>query len=165
MTLAITDEEKRFYLTETANYYHPGRPGFLHPRTWDDGVMPLWEFPVDHLNRILDATEGRSAPRRWAGTKGLFQAESRSWYEWHWVRGKKLRADPDYVPRSRRHIPDAIRFAVYARDGWRCLHCGSGERLTLDHIYPYSLGGSDAIENLQTLCRPCNSRKGAKVNA
>lgn len=60
-------------------------------------------------------------------------------------------------------IPDAVRQFVYNRDGRRCLYCGTGESLSLDHIHPYSLGGSDEPENLQTLCRPCNSRKGAKV--
>lgn len=60
-------------------------------------------------------------------------------------------------------IPDAVRQMVYARDGYRCLHCGTDEWLSLDHIYPYSLGGSDDPENLQTLCRPCNSRKGARL--
>lgn len=52
---------------------------------------------------------------------------------------------------------------VYDRDGRKCLHCGTSEALSLDHIHPYSLGGSDEAANLQTLCRPCNSRKGAKV--
>lgn len=64
---------------------------------------------------------------------------------------------------GRRKIPDALRLAVYERDGFTCLHCGDVESLTLDHIYPYSRGGEDTLENLQTLCRPCNSRKGARV--
>lgn len=60
-------------------------------------------------------------------------------------------------------IPDALRAAVYERDGHACLRCGRTDDLTLDHIYPWSKGGLDSYENLQTLCRPCNSSKGAKI--
>lgn len=57
------------------------------------------------------------------------------------------------------YLDPNLRQAVYDYDGYRCLHCGNGE-LTLDHIKPRVLGGPDAFENLQTLCRSCNSRKG-----
>lgn len=60
-------------------------------------------------------------------------------------------------------IPVEQRERIYQRDGRCCLECGTADDLTLDHIYPWSLGGPDTDENLRTLCRPCNSRKGAKV--
>jgi hypothetical protein len=66
-------------------------------------------------------------------------------------------------PSYRAKIPDALRQAVYERDGFACLHCGSGDDLSLDHVHPWSKGGEDTFENLQTLCRPCNSSKGARV--
>ncbi len=37
------------------------------------------------------------------------------------------------------------------------------EMMTIDHILPRSLGGSDAIENLQPMCNTCNHKKGNKV--
>lgn len=55
------------------------------------------------------------------------------------------------------------RERIYERDGYRCVECGSEDDLTLDHIHPRSLAGNDSDANLRTLCRPCNSRKGAKV--
>jgi len=64
---------------------------------------------------------------------------------------------------ARRPIPDEVRQQVYRRDGYRCVTCGSTDDLTLDHIIPWSLGGSDDASNLQTMCRPCNCRKGARV--
>jgi GNAT superfamily N-acetyltransferase len=65
--------------------------------------------------------------------------------------------------RTREPIPYELRLAVYERDGFKCKACGKGSDLTLDHIWPWSLFGADTYENLQTLCKPCNSRKGAKV--
>ena len=65
--------------------------------------------------------------------------------------------------RTRAPIPQEVRQAVYDRDGRRCLHCGSKTSLSLDHIYPWSLGGSDDADNLQTLCQSCNSGKGART--
>lgn len=63
----------------------------------------------------------------------------------------------------REAIPAAIRREVLERDGGRCRYCGATAPLALDHIYPYSRGGRHAPANLQVLCRPCNSRKAARV--
>ena len=57
-------------------------------------------------------------------------------------------------------ISPTLRDAVYERDGRRCLACGVADDLTCDHVYPEHLGGATAFENLQTLCRVCNSSKG-----
>lgn len=60
-------------------------------------------------------------------------------------------------------VPQWMRRAVFERDGWKCRHCGSGVRLEADHIFPYSKGGATTLENLQTLCKTCNIRKGARI--
>ena len=63
-------------------------------------------------------------------------------------------------------VPRAIqrkisRRALFARDNWRCVYCGtSGGRLTLDHVIPRSKGGDSVWENVVTSCAPCNLRKG-----
>ena len=49
------------------------------------------------------------------------------------------------------------RRALFARDGWRCVYCGtSGGRLTLDHVIPRSRGGGSVWENVVTSCAPCD---------
>lgn len=60
-------------------------------------------------------------------------------------------------------IDGSLRTAVFERDAYRCKRCGDHRSLAADHIYPESLGGETTLENLQTLCRSCNSSKGAKV--
>ena len=60
---------------------------------------------------------------------------------------------------KRPSIPKHIRSEVFRRDGYSCRHCGSGHKLQIDHKTPYSWTKDDRIENLQTLCQPCNLRK------
>jgi 5-methylcytosine-specific restriction endonuclease McrA len=66
------------------------------------------------------------------------------------------------VPRSvQRKIS---RRALFARDGWRCVYCGTSTgRLTLDHVVPRSRGGESVWENVVTSCAPCNLRKADKL--
>lgn len=54
-----------------------------------------------------------------------------------------------------------LREQVIRRDGC-CQQCGTEERLSVDHIVPRHLGGSDAMDNLQVLCSQCNSSKGGR---
>ncbi|MFJ3973425.1 HNH endonuclease [Streptomyces parvus] len=65
--------------------------------------------------------------------------------------------------RQRTGISDALRRFIYERDGYRCIRCGDADDLTLDHVHPWVLGGSNSADNLQTLCRTCNSSKNATV--
>jgi 5-methylcytosine-specific restriction enzyme A len=63
-----------------------------------------------------------------------------------------------------RYIPVSIRVFVLDRDGYKCIFCGRGARqvqLEVDHIIPFSKGGSNEVSNLQTLCFDCNRGKGA----
>lgn len=66
---------------------------------------------------------------------------------------------------TKKPIPSRLRFAVFARDGYRCLRCGCDNEhlLRADHVVPESKGGEASIENLQTLCHSCNSWKGTKT--
>ena len=48
------------------------------------------------------------------------------------------------------------------RYNYTCLRCGRCEpniKLTADHIVPISKGGVGTIDNIQPLCKPCNTAK------
>jgi 5-methylcytosine-specific restriction endonuclease McrA len=67
----------------------------------------------------------------------------------------RIKAPPVKTP-----IPSALRLAVLERDDFHCLRCGFRDQLCADHVIPESAGGETTLDNLQTLCRSCNSRKG-----
>lgn len=64
---------------------------------------------------------------------------------------------------ERARVSNKVRFAIYARDNYRCVKCGDTEDLEIDHIYPISKGGKSDLNNLQTLCHHCNYRKGNRI--
>lgn len=57
------------------------------------------------------------------------------------------------------NIAPALRETIIARDGACCKRCGATEDLTIDHIFPRSIGGTHAPANLRVLCRSCNSAR------
>lgn len=47
---------------------------------------------------------------------------------------------------------------------YTCLSCGDADsKMTVDHVVPISLEGSNYISNIQPLCRSCNSSKQDKI--
>lgn len=52
-----------------------------------------------------------------------------------------------------------IRPYVFSRDGYKCVKCGSKSKLHIHHIVHRKDGGSDEINNLQTLCNACHSEE------
>lgn len=80
------------------------------------------------------------------------------------------------TPRCRRETNQGMnwirpvkRLAIYMRDGMACCWCGEsveqGAKLTLDHLKPYSKGGSNHENNLVTACSRCNSSRGNRTMA
>lgn len=74
-------------------------------------------------------------------------------------------------------IDPSIISAVLTRDGHRCRYCGRGDvKIGLDHVVPLSAPVTsgrtredeaiwrNGADNLVACCKPCNSRKGNKLN-
>jgi hypothetical protein len=69
----------------------------------------------------------------------------------------------DPTPRSR-HIPDAIRRAVWERDGGQCTfrdrhgrRCPARERIEFHHVTPFALGGDHSLSNIRLTCAGHNA--------
>ena len=60
---------------------------------------------------------------------------------------------------TKREIDD-----LHVKQKGKCAICKSrlSDTFHRDHIIPIALGGDSDISNIQLLCQPCNSRKGAK---
>lgn len=50
--------------------------------------------------------------------------------------------------------------ATLAAKGTVCHLCGLAGSTTADHVVPRSLGGADAVDNLEPAHRACNSARG-----
>lgn len=85
----------------------------------------------------------------------------------------ELRADLN-LPMTQIHESERKRFKaspdqlhlMASRQQFCCVTCGLEEHggWHADHIIPRSKGGADTEENMQAICGPCNSRKGAKLH-
>lgn len=53
---------------------------------------------------------------------------------------------------------------IITRDGHRCQYCGTTKgAMTIDHIIPKRLKGSDTWENMACACVKCNNKKGDRT--
>lgn len=58
------------------------------------------------------------------------------------------------------------RANLFLRDLYQCQYCGdtfNKAELTIDHVIPRSSGGKTNFENAVTACKPCNFKKGNKL--
>jgi 5-methylcytosine-specific restriction endonuclease McrA len=101
----------------------------------------------------LSGSARGTAPTECASTNGVERADSRE----HAVdRGS---------PRQRgRHVPAAVRRAVFERDGGRCTYadatgarCAETHRLEFHHLIPFAAGGQHHASNLVLRCAAHNA--------
>jgi hypothetical protein len=126
----------------------------MHSQAWRLGGS--LEDDPQTIQRLTNSTPEEWA-RNWPRIQSLWRVENGRLWPIEDLGGAKL-PNPKF---ARPWIPLAVKAAVFARDGAACVICGRIELLELDHIVPFSRGGSDTVENLRVLCKPCNSRRGA----
>lgn len=60
------------------------------------------------------------------------------------------------------YMPDKDGIKYKKKDS--CKRCGGNNKLAVDHILPIAKGGTDCIDNKQTLCVHCNSKKNDTID-
>lgn len=108
-----------------------------------DGFVP--DYMIDDFGGTAELVAALVASGSWLAVDGGYR-----FAQWRKFQDGKYRPN----------IPPRIRAAVMARDGYRCVICGSTENLSLDHIVRYRDDGPDTIDNLRVLCMPCNWERG-----
>ena len=65
------------------------------------------------------------------------------------------------IKHRRRIFPQVIRNSVCSRQRWSCNCCKNllGECFIIDHVVPLCYGGSNDINNLQSICPSCDKFK------
>lgn len=59
-------------------------------------------------------------------------------------------------------VSKRTRYEVLKRDNYTCRYCRSAENpITVDHVVPIALGGTDEPSNLVAACRDCNYGKAS----
>ena len=125
--------------------------------TNDEIEYESWQF---QRLRELAGLIAEECPWMWRignGNGGTVLNEIRSAYA---RKGFDITSEANGIEGKRKPIPIKLRAEVFRRDNHLCLRCGAEDGLSIDHIVPVSKGGQNTIDNLQTLCMPCNVSKG-----
>jgi 5-methylcytosine-specific restriction endonuclease McrA len=80
------------------------------------------------------------------------------------VRKGVYKYDPDLVQNKELYeFPPEIKEEIFKRDGYKCIVCGRGREdgveIHADHKVPLDKGGTNTIDNGQTLCSEHNFLK------
>ena len=72
----------------------------------------------------------------------------------------KAKTELDIHHRSQSSCPEDVKEEIFRRDNYRCVVCGLGRKdgveICADHIIPKDRGGTNTVENGQTLCAKHN---------
>jgi 5-methylcytosine-specific restriction endonuclease McrA len=93
------------------------------------------------------------------------QKESIRWRKENPDSWKEIRKRYMYKRKGGGILPNGAFGILVSMYGSFCGKCKTKTDLTVDHVVPISLGGKSNIENLQILCRSCNSSKSNRSSS
>ena len=67
------------------------------------------------------------------------------------------------APARRPYVTPLLKNRIAAQQKWRCASCQHllDETYEIDHIKPLFKGGTNAVSNIQALCKRCHTMKSA----
>jgi len=111
---------------------------------------------VDWVEEQYVKLTGKKPRDTWRAIRKLYQ-------EGKLIKVKKgvYKYDPDYIHTEELfEFPEDVKEAIFRRDNYRCVVCGLGRKdgveICADHIVPKDRGGTNTVENGQTLCTQHN---------
>ncbi len=129
----------------------PSSEGILSKRTLVLNVT-FQPLAITNVRRAIVLVVGDKAEVVCEG-EGLVRSPSMSMAVPSVVRLRRMAQVP-YRNRAPLH-----RWALFARDSFRCQYCGRSAEC-IDHVHPRSRGGDHSWENVVACCRACNVAKG-----
>ncbi len=111
---------------------------------------------VDWVEEQYLKLYGKKPRDTWRGIRRLYQ-------EGKLIKVKKgvYRYEPERIRKVKLlDFPPKVKETIFKKDGYKCVYCGRGRKdgveLCADHIIPLDKGGTNTLDNGQTLCMQCN---------
>ena len=132
-------------------------------KAWNKGLNKKTDKRLEKVGNRKSLT-GKNAPN-WKG--GTAEASRKEWRKKNYNRVLYLNLRRKTMKRGAEGSHTFGEWEMLkAQYNWTCLCCKKREpeiKLTEDHIIPLIKGGSDNIENIQPLCKKCNSKKHTAI--
>lgn len=124
-----------------------------YTREWKErnsSILPSLQRKWRQTNKEQRAIKARARTTRWVKDNP----------ERHRMNGRNYRARSANAEGSHTFEQEQMLLAAF---GGICPSCRSESKLALDHVIPLNQGGTHYIDNLQGLCKLCNSTKQDRV--
>ena len=137
---------------KAAHFFKDGIQEAERVRVYQKIKTGMWTF--NGVFNLIDTWEEKSNERTVIKFKLLLTKEDVNEYHFN----------ANDLPEDNRIIPGHVQIEVFNRDKGKCVKCGSTKHLHLDHIIPFSKGGtSKDAKNIRLYCRKHNLEKSNKI--